>query len=121
MNERLKRGQRIRSREEFGRFFKQGRRACGAWLNLWCCEGPELRESGTGPRLGLMVSRATDARAAVRNLWKRRLREAFRKNQSRLKPGTAILIQSRKTDRTPTYLELETEMLELLKKTGNLK
>lgn len=121
MREKLRRSQRIRSRQEFGFFFKKGRRARGRWLNLWCYEGPELEESAGHPRLGLMVSKATDARATVRNLWKRRLREAFRKNQGRIKPGLAVLIQSRKTDRVPEYHELEKEMFELMQKTGCLR
>ena len=43
------------------------------------------------PRLGLSVSRKIGG-AVVRNRWKRRLREAFRLNQSNLPPGIDLIV-----------------------------
>ena len=48
-------------------------------------------------RLGLSVSRKVGG-AVVRNRWKRRLREAFRLNQSNLPPGIDLIVIPRAAD-----------------------
>ncbi len=63
------------------------------------------------PAIGIMVSRKVHLRAVKRNLWKRRIREAFRRNQNRLKPGWALVVQARKQAAIPSYQEIEKELL----------
>lgn len=65
-----------------------------------------------------MVSRKTAAKAVERNLWKRRIREAFRKMQSALLPETAVLIQAQKGGKVPVLREISEELGELLRKSG---
>jgi len=60
------------------------------------------------PRLGLSVSRKI-GNAVVRNRWKRRLREAFRLNQSSLPQGVDLIVIPRPIDEPP--FELLTQSL----------
>ena len=55
------------------------------------------------PRLGLSVSRKVGG-AVVRNRWKRRLREAFRLNQSHLPSGVDLIVIPRAADEPPFEL-----------------
>ena len=81
----------------------------GKILRVWVLAGPAK------PQLGLIVSRKAEARASARNLWKRRVREAFRRNQDKIKPAV-ILVQALKVPKIPAYAEIETELIALLKK-----
>ena len=85
---------------------------------MWALiETQELR-----PRIGIIVSKKTNKSAVARNLWKRRIREAFRKNQSVIKPGVSVLVQSRKREcSAPAYKEIELDIMELLTKTKAVK
>ena len=123
MNESLDREQRIRKRKAFQTLFKKGRFAKGEFLRIWVCEDPEeLKNPAAKPQMGVIVSRKTDLLAVKRNLWKRRIREAFRRNQAKIKTNTAVLIQASKSPaRMPTYLMIQTELLDLLEKTGFLR
>lgn len=75
-------------------------------------------ESGrrSGPAVGIMVSRKVHLRAVKRNLWKRRIREAFRRRQKDLQPEWALVIQARKQTGVPAYREIEEELLTLCRK-----
>ena len=68
----------------------------------------------SGPKLGVIVSKKTDTRATKRNLWKRRIKEAFRRLQSTVKPGAAVLIQTKSRDGVASYEEIKTEIEKLL-------
>jgi ribonuclease P protein component len=111
----LRRDQRIRKRGEFQTFFERGRFVRGRLVHLWTLTE---ESSGRGPRLGLIVSRKTHRNAAARNLWKRRIREIFRKNQRNIKKETVVLIQSRRSGPAPDSGALEEEIKGLLKQNG---
>ena len=123
MTESLGSNQRIRKHGVFQTLFKQGRFVRGEFLRIWVCEDLEGKGGPAAkPQLGIIVSRKTDTRAVKRNLWKRRIREAFRRNQAKIKTNTAVLIQASKSPaRMPTYLMIQTELLDLLEKTGFLR
>ena len=63
------------------------------------------------PRLGLSVSRRV-GNAVVRNQWKRRLREAFRRHRDELPPGIDLVIIPRQGVK-PTYAAVVTSLLRL--------
>ena len=123
MTESLGLDQRVRSRRVFQILFKKGRFFKGNLLRLWVCEDPEDKKNPKAkPQAGIIVSRKTDLRAVKRNLWKRRIREAFRRNQARIKNNTAILVQAAKAPAgMPSYQDIQTELFELLSKAGCLK
>ncbi len=123
MTESLGSNQRIRKRSVFQTLFKQGRFVKGEFLRIWVCEDPEGRKDPAAkPQVGIIVSRKTDLRAVRRNLWKRRIRESFRKNQAKIKNNTAILIQTAKSPaKMPPYQAIQTELFELMAKAGCLK
>lgn len=119
MKQGLGRDQRIKKKSEFKQLFDQGKSARGKFFSVWILE----TSSGKIPssRCAVSVSKKVDTRATVRNLWKRRIREAFRRNQDSFKPGIAVLFKARAGMEAPAYGEIEREMKYLLGKTGFLK
>lgn len=110
--------QRIRKRSSFQTLVRSGVFAKGKYLSLWILEAAQLKETGgTGrPRLGIIITKKVDPRAAKRNLWKRRIREIFRHHQNRLAAGLAVAVQARKTQTVPSYDSLEQDFLSLIEK-----
>jgi ribonuclease P protein component len=68
--------------------------------------------------IGIAVSRKTDPKAVGRNLWKRRIREIFQKNQGWLYPEVACLIKVRSGEKKPSFSAMEEDLVKLFKKTG---
>ncbi|MCB9799842.1 MAG: ribonuclease P protein component [Candidatus Omnitrophica bacterium] len=127
MNERLRFGQRIRDPLFFKKTVREGQFARGFWINLWVIETARLISfrrtenkaiAQTGPCLGIVVSRKVNKRATVRNLWKRRIREVFRKNQTLIQNGHTLVIQAKIKERVPLYTELEKEIKKLYEKSA---
>lgn len=74
-----------------------------------------VRENGLATqRLGLVVSRKA-GNAVVRNLWKRRLREAFRLQRSRLPDGIDLVVMPR-AHKPPEVWQLEKSLVALAAK-----
>jgi ribonuclease P protein component len=73
----------------FDAVFKRGQRASGQYFSVVFAPG-----TGSGPRLGLTVSKKTAPRAVDRNRIKRQVRESFRLNQSQL-PAVDMVISAR--------------------------
>lgn len=85
-DERLRRNSRIRKGADYTRAI---RRRCTASDGLLLVFG-FLNETNC-PRFGLSVSKKLGG-AVVRNRWKRRLRDAFRLEQSRLPAGVDLIV-----------------------------
>ena len=115
--------QRLRHQRVFEIIFKHGSLVKGRLLNVWVYQGPEIFQepSDARPKLGVIVSRKTDLRATRRNRWKRMIREAFRRQQSAIKRGVAVLIQSKKQPQIPAYKAIEEELKKILSGAGVLK
>ncbi len=122
MKQRLGPDQRIKKKAEFNFLFKSGRSAKGRFFILWAADKSLLSPAQPSylPKIAVSVSRQVDSRAVARNLWKRRIREAFRRNQEKVKDGTAVLVKVRRIE-TPSYHEIEKELIFLLDKAGFLK
>ena len=81
--------QRLLSREDFDRVYKQDHFAANDVLVI------RARRNSSNSRLGLAVSKKV-GNAVVRNRWKRRIREAFRLQQDVLPTGLDIVVRPRK-------------------------
>ncbi len=88
---------------------------------MWTYHSSRDAKGGAAPKVGIIVSRKTDRRATRRNLWKRRIREAFRELQVKVKENAEILIKSRECNMIPSYQEIKRELETLLRKTESLK
>lgn len=81
---------RVTHRSDFDRVFKQGAVASDASLVVH-----GVRNELGIARLGLSVSKKV-GNSPTRNLWKRLIREAFRKNKQQIPPGLDLVVRPRK-------------------------
>jgi ribonuclease P protein component len=104
--------QRLLTQSDFNRVFKQGKRVSTPEWTLAYRVRPTAPGRSFAPRLGLSVSRKMGG-AVQRNLFKRRLREIFRLNQTRLPFGAEIVVIPRKEVGVWDYVELEKRFFSL--------
>lgn len=110
---RLPQRARVRTRAEFDRVFKEGRRAATPLLALhWLHDAPPSR-------LGLAVSRKVDPRAVGRNRIKRALRECFRRLRPQLADGAFVVVARNAAAHAPTSA-LASALTETLQRLGAL-
>lgn len=101
---------KLTARSEFRRLSKQGKRLVGQAICLdW------LKTGLPQTRLGLTVSARYGA-AHERNLFKRRIREAFRLSRHNLPPSFDLNVLPRQKAKTATFEELSKELLRLIGK-----
>jgi ribonuclease P protein component len=81
---------RLLSRPQFRRVFDRGRSRGDQRLIVYACPRLPGEENET-PRLGLTVS-GKFGNSPLRNLFKRRVREAFRLNRARLPAGHDLVV-----------------------------
>lgn len=128
-DQRLLRSQRIKKPNSFTAAIRKGLFLRGTLLNIWFIRQSEAgllqqqkalaqNEADGRPAVGILVSRKVHLRAVKRNLWKRRIREAFRRNQDQFKPGWALVIQARKQAQIPGYAEIKKELERLCARAG---
>lgn len=106
-DERLRKAERLREREEYLTTRRAGSRVASRHFVVYG------RTNGRPhARLGVTASRKV-GKATVRNWWKRRIRETFRRNKREFPAGfDFVVIVKGSADRAPTD-ELEQELLEL--------
>ena len=109
-DERLRKAERLRKREEFLVCRRAGSRLASRHFVVY--GRPNGREHA---RLGVTASRKV-GKATVRNWWKRRIREIFRRNKREFPAGfDFVVIVKGSVDRAPTS-ELEAELLDLFER-----
>jgi ribonuclease P protein component len=106
----MRREQRLRRRNDFAAVYGDGRTAGNRLLVV------RVRPNGAETARFGFVAGKTVGGAVVRNLVKRRLREAAR--AATVRPGLDIVIGARKSAAEATYNELERALWALLRKAG---
>lgn len=97
--------------------FKKGHFAKGKYLNLWAYQGRVSPSDPPSPQIGIMVSRKVNKSSVQRNRWRRRVREAFRKQQHLMKRNLHLIVSVRPGQAIPSFEALARELLELIQKT----
>lgn len=100
---------RLRKQPEFDAVYAANRYAADATLVITA-----LPTSRPITRLGLSIGRQY-GNAVARNRWKRLIREAFRRNRSRLPTGLDLVIRPRR-GAVADYLAIERSLLELTRR-----
>jgi len=104
---------RVRARREYDAVFKRGRSLSGGALLLrW------IPNNLTHSRVGIVVSNKISKRAVVRNLIRRRTREAVRTLMPTLAVNADIVLVARPSAVTATYAEILHEVSVLFGKVG---
>lgn len=107
-DERLRKVERLRTRREYLAVQRKGRRRVGDHLIVY------VRPNGLEwPRLGTTVSKKV-GNAPVRNRWKRRLREIFRRNKASLPVGYDIVAIVKKSAPDSGFDAIKDEFLGLI-------
>jgi ribonuclease P protein component len=96
-------GARLVSRSDFSRVYREGRRYAGQTLALY------VRPTQVGRRVGVTAGRGLGG-AVVRNRAKRRLREAYRRIESRLCATGDIVVVARSGAAAAGFTEIMREM-----------
>ena len=107
-DERLRRAERLRKRSQYLRAQRKGRRRSGEHFIVYA----HPNERGW-TRLGVTASKRV-GKANVRNWWKRRIREIFRRNKQQFAAGYDLVVIVDADAERADYEELEDELVELL-------
>jgi ribonuclease P protein component len=101
---------RLTSRRQFDAIYAAGRRASCRCFTVYA-----LPNALDHSRLGLTVTRKVGG-AVVRNRVKRRLREAFRRNRSRLPGSLDLVINGRAAVLECTASEIERDLIDCVRR-----
>ena len=105
----------LKKNHEFRRLYQKGASAVGGAMVVYC----RKNRLGHG-RLGVTVSTKLGG-AVVRNRARRRLREVYRLNAPRLRPGWDIVLVARGRALTAPWKELNDTFLRACRKLGVLE
>ena len=103
-DERFRKAERLRKRPQFLRARRDGWRQQGRWVIVYAV-GNEVGH----PRVGVTVSGRV-GNAVVRNRWKRRLREIFRRGKHHFGDGHDVVIIARSGRGEPDYQQLRDDV-----------
>jgi ribonuclease P protein component len=110
---RFARAQRLNRASEFNSVRKSGKSWTGRYLVL-----AALVQQGTS-RIGIITTRRIGS-ALIRNRVRRIIREIFRLNQHRIKPGFWLVTIARRPSAQASYSELEKDWLRLAERASIL-
>ena len=102
----------LKENRVFRRLYAKGKSAVGPAMVLYC-----RKNGGKENRLGLTVGTKLGG-AVVRNRVRRRLREIYRLNETKLRPGYDIVVVARVRAVHSRYDRLEAQFLSLADKLG---
>lgn len=105
----------IKKNHEFQRLYRKGASAVGGCMVVYCRKN-RLRRN----RIGLTASTKL-GNAVKRNRARRRLREVYRLNADKLRPGWDLILVARARIFTASWPEVNASFLRLCKKLGLLR
>ena len=105
----------LKENRVFRRLYAKGKSAVGSGMVLYC-----RRNGGKENRLGITTGTKL-GHAVVRNRVRRRLREIYRLNEDRLRPGYDIVVVARGRAVHSRFDELQKQFLRLASKVGLLR
>ena len=105
----------LKENRDFRRLYRRGASAASAHLALYA-----RRNGSGGSRVGITVAGKL-GKAVRRNLVRRRLREIYRTNEHRFRPGWDLVVVARTRAMTAPYAQLERDYLALAARLGLLK
>ncbi len=108
----VKKAETLKKNHEFRRMYQRGKSAVGGCMVVYC-RGNGLDHN----RLGLTASTKI-GNAVKRNRARRRLREVYRRNVSRLLSGRDVVLVARARTLTASWGEMEETFLRLCGKLG---
>ena len=100
----------LKQNHEFRRLYSKGRNAASPYFAVYC-----RRTGWPYSRLGLTTG-VKLGNAVKRNRVRRRMRELYRTNESKLRPGYDIVMVARTRAIFARYSDLESSFLRLMKK-----
>lgn len=111
----LKKDSRIGKNKEFDRAFKLGQSFYGKFLSI------KVVDNNLGRlRLGVLVSTKVSKKATVRNLIKRRVRNALRQSVISLRDGKDVVVVVFPLILDKNFQEIKTTIKDMLNKAGVL-
>lgn len=102
----------LKQNHEFRRLYSKGKSAVSPYFAIYCRK-TKRPNSRLGITTGLKLGNAVK-----RNRARRRIRELYRTNESRLLPGYDIVVVARTRVIYGSYGELERSFLQLMRKLG---
>lgn len=112
LNFRFPRSVRVRSRADYLKIQRSGRKFGGRYLIIL-----SMNNNLNASRFGITVSRKT-GNAVTRNQIKRRIRELQRLNRNNTIAGSDIVVIATRKAAAATFEEMQTEYKDLMKKAG---
>ena len=100
----------LKQNHEFRRLYNKGKSAVSPYFAVYC-----RRTGRPYSRLGITTG-VKLGNAVKRNFVRRRIRELYRTNEEKLKPGYDIVVVARTRAIFGRYADLERSFLQLLKK-----
>lgn len=100
----------LKQNHEFRRLYNKGKSAVSPYFAVYC-----RRTGRPYSRLGITTG-VKLGNAVKRNFVRRRIRELYRTNEDKLKPGYDIVVVARTRAIFGRYADLERSFLQLLKK-----
>lgn len=120
-DENFGRASRLRSSADFQRVRRAGRRRQGAYITLFFARAEESDGAALAPaRVGFSVSKRVGD-AVRRNLVKRRLREAVRRQLWNVAPGWDMIVVARPEAASAEYTALRNDVLAALRQARVLR
>lgn len=107
-DERFPPAERLRKRPQFLHARRRGRRGEGSWVVVYVVDN----DLGF-PRLGVTASKKV-GNAVVRNRYKRRLREIFRRNKARFGTSHDVVVIVKAREETPRFDTLRDDVFRAL-------